>query len=90
MKQRTSGRGADGVVDAVGMEARGNPVAATCSAQPGYCPMRWGESDGDRGLTALRPGFRAGISRSRRHCVAEWGLWWGRHTIAELTIFTSS
>jgi threonine dehydrogenase-like Zn-dependent dehydrogenase len=38
LKERTRGRGADGVVDAVGMEAHGNPVAAFAQAAVGILP----------------------------------------------------
>lgn len=43
VKQRTSGRGADGVVDAVGMEAHGNPVAATLQRAAGLLPDALGQ-----------------------------------------------
>jgi len=38
LKERTMGRGADAVVDAVGMEAHGNPVAAFAQAAVGLLP----------------------------------------------------
>jgi threonine dehydrogenase-like Zn-dependent dehydrogenase len=38
LRERTEGRGADAVVDAVGMEAHGNPVAAFAQAAVGILP----------------------------------------------------
>ena len=38
LRERTKGRGADAVVDAVGMEAHGNPVAAFAQAAVGILP----------------------------------------------------
>jgi len=38
LRERTMGRGADAVVDAVGMEAHGNPVAAFAQAAVGLLP----------------------------------------------------
>jgi len=38
IRERTKGRGADAVVDAVGMEAHGNPVAAFAQAAVGILP----------------------------------------------------
>jgi len=38
LRERTFGRGPDGVVDAVGMEAHGNPVAAFAQAAVGILP----------------------------------------------------
>jgi len=38
LKERTQGRGVDAVVDAVGMEAHGNPVAAFAQAAVGILP----------------------------------------------------
>jgi threonine dehydrogenase-like Zn-dependent dehydrogenase len=38
LRERTKGRGPDGVVDAVGMEAHGNPVVATAQAAVGLLP----------------------------------------------------
>jgi len=41
--ERTSGRGADGVVDAVGMEAHGNPVTAALQRATGLLPDALGQ-----------------------------------------------
>ena len=38
VNERTNGRGADGVVDAVGMEAHGNPIASTIQRAAGLLP----------------------------------------------------
>ncbi|GAA4477214.1 zinc-dependent alcohol dehydrogenase [Enteractinococcus fodinae] len=43
VNERTGGRGADGVVDAVGMEAHGNPVAATLQRATGLLPDKLGQ-----------------------------------------------
>lgn len=43
INQRTSGRGADGVVDAVGMEAHGNPVASAMQRATGLLPDAIGQ-----------------------------------------------
>lgn len=43
ISQRTSGRGADGVVDAVGMEAHGNPVASAMQRATGLLPDAIGQ-----------------------------------------------
>ncbi len=43
IKQRTRGRGADGVVDAVGMEAHGNHVAAAMQRAAGLLPDALGQ-----------------------------------------------
>jgi threonine dehydrogenase-like Zn-dependent dehydrogenase len=38
VRQMTNGRGADGVIDAVGMEAHGSPVAQTAQTAVGFLP----------------------------------------------------
>lgn len=43
VKERTSGRGADGVVDAVGMESHGNHVAAALQKATAYLPDSVGQ-----------------------------------------------
>src|SRR5690625_5260242 len=43
VNQRTSGRGADGVVDAVGMEAHGNHVIAAMQRATGLLPDKLGQ-----------------------------------------------
>src|SRR5829696_2773952 len=40
VRDRTDGRGADAVIDAVGMEAHGAPSASLPSGSPGYCRTR--------------------------------------------------
>ena len=40
MRELTDGRGADAVIDAVGMEAHGAPVAETVEKAVGLCPTR--------------------------------------------------
>ena len=42
LRELTDGRGADGVIDAVGMEAHGNPgIGSSRRRPPGSCPMAW-------------------------------------------------
>ncbi|GAA4115523.1 alcohol dehydrogenase catalytic domain-containing protein [Enteractinococcus coprophilus] len=43
VNERTRGRGADGVVDAVGMEAHGNPITATLQRAVGLLPDALGQ-----------------------------------------------
>ena len=40
----TDGRGADAVIDAVGMEAHGSPIAEAAHTATGFCPPRWAVS----------------------------------------------
>ncbi|MFQ6171604.1 zinc-dependent alcohol dehydrogenase [Oryzobacter sp. R7] len=63
VRERTRGRGADGVVDAVGMEAHGSPVAAATHAVtkvlPSALSKRMMKSFGSDRLAALTTAFDA-------------------------------
>ena len=41
LRSLTDGRGADSVIDAVGMEAHGSPVGKFAQSRSGCCPTRW-------------------------------------------------
>jgi threonine dehydrogenase-like Zn-dependent dehydrogenase len=60
---RTEGRGADGVIDAVGMEAHGSPLAAAMQRATAVLPDRWAAPVSERvgvdRLAALRDSFGA-------------------------------
>jgi threonine dehydrogenase-like Zn-dependent dehydrogenase len=43
VEELTDGRGADSVIDAVGTEAHGSPVAGLAQAAAGLLPSAWGE-----------------------------------------------
>lgn len=60
--QMTGGRGADGVIDAVGMEAHGNPVQEFAQKATGMLPDKLGEKATEVGvdrLDALMTAFRS-------------------------------
>lgn len=62
IKQMTGGRGADGVIDAVGMEAHGNPVQEFAQKATGMLPDKLGEKATSMGvdrLDALMTAFRS-------------------------------
>ena len=42
VRSQTDGRGTDAVIDAVGMEAHGSPIAERFRPRPASCPPRWG------------------------------------------------
>ena len=80
LRDMTNGRGPDAVLDAVGMEAHGNPVAAKIISAVGHLPRTYRpQGGGDRGHRSTRgvahgdrggPAGRDGVDqwRLRRQC----------------------
>ncbi|QWC86092.1 alcohol dehydrogenase catalytic domain-containing protein [Nocardioidaceae bacterium] len=66
VRSRTAGRGADAVVDAVGMEAHGNPVAAAGQALFGMLPKRLSSALMDRVGVDRLGALYTGIDAVRR------------------------
>jgi threonine dehydrogenase-like Zn-dependent dehydrogenase len=66
VRSRTSGRGADSVVDAVGMEAHGSPLAAIAQRAAGLMPRRLGASMMQRAGIDRMAAFHSAIDAVRR------------------------
>jgi threonine dehydrogenase-like Zn-dependent dehydrogenase len=62
----TGGRGADAVIDAVGMEAHGSPVASTAQRVAGMLPRAMGEGMAKRAGVDRLAALQAAIASVRR------------------------
>ena len=66
IRDLTGGRGADGVVDAVGMEAHGAPVAAAAQRLAGLLPASVAKPVSERAGIDRPAALHAGLASARR------------------------